>query len=115
VEVGRWVSSRCMEPTDAEQALRVRPNRPRLEQLTLTSSTPGGLCQSRHSSSAGLTCASREIRSTRPAEHLVLAFKRDTKIVSVCGFRKHSIFDRRPRTGGHRTLRASLYVGNSRR
>jgi hypothetical protein len=27
---------------DAEQALRVRPNRPRLEQLTLTSSTPVG-------------------------------------------------------------------------
>lgn len=53
---------------DAEQALGVRPNRPRLEQPTLTSSTPGGLCQSRHSSSAGLTCASREIRSTRPAE-----------------------------------------------
>src|ERR1051326_9224760 len=26
------VSSRCMEPMDAEQALRIRPNRPRLEQ-----------------------------------------------------------------------------------
>ena len=95
---------------DAEQALRVRPNRPRLQQPTLASSTPGGLCQSRHSSSAGLTCASREIRATRPAEHFVLAFNMDTNIVSLCGCRKHSIFDRRPRPGGHRTLRASLYV-----
>src|SRR5579864_7047976 len=104
-----------MEPMDAEQALRVRPNRARLEQLTLTSSTPGGLCQSRHSSSTGLTCARSEIRSARPAEDFVLAFIMDTNIVSVCGVRKHSIFDRRPRTGGHRTLRASLHVGNSRR
>jgi 3-oxoacyl-[acyl-carrier protein] reductase len=47
--------------------------------------------------------------------HFVLAFNMDTNIVSMCGFRKHSIFDRRPRPGGNRTLRESLYVGNSRR
>ena len=47
--------------------------------------------------------------------HFVLAFNMDTNIVSICGFRKHSIFDRRPRTGGNRTLRESLHVGNSRR
>jgi hypothetical protein len=34
---------------DAEQALRVRPNRPRLEQLTLTSSTRVG-CNKRDTS-----------------------------------------------------------------
>ena len=108
---------------DAEQALRVRPNRPRLEQLTLTSSTlrlavpkqtsarlgghrgsrgpvastgslgvlrsraavpgfddryepqdPLARARLRRITTRSLTCASREIRSARPAEHFVLAF-----------------------------------------
>jgi hypothetical protein len=108
----------------AEQALRVRPNRPRLEQLTLTSSTlrlavpkqtlqlgwvvtvvreaqslprvrlascavaplsqastiatsrndPLARARLRRITTRSLTCASREIRSVRPAEHFVLAF-----------------------------------------
>ena len=44
-----------------------------------------------------------------------LASNMDTNIVSINGFRKHSIFDRRPRTGGNRTSRGSFHVGNSRR
>src|ERR1700730_270363 len=78
------VSSRCMEPMDAEQALRVRPNRPRLEQLTLTSSTPGWLYQSRHSSSAGLTCAGPcDSFNPTPEACCVLAFNMATNIVSL--------------------------------
>ena len=38
----------------------------------------------------------------------------DTNIVSENGFSEHSIFDCRPRAGGHRTSRRSFRVGSSR-
>ena len=52
---------------------------------------------------------------TQSPLHFALASNMDTNIVSKNGFRKYSIFDRRPRTGGNRTSRGSFHVGKSRR
>jgi len=57
----------------------------------------------------------RRSSDTHSPLHFALASNMDTNIVSINGFRKHSIFDRRPRTGGNRTSRGSVHVGNSRR